>query len=92
MLVAPGRRGEGQRPLFVLFRTNLALNLAWTLIFFRGRSPLAAGVGIIILKGAAVALVVGAWRVSRLAGLLPVPYAVWIAFATTLTWAIRARN
>jgi tryptophan-rich sensory protein len=42
MLVARGCGGEQQRPLFVLFGTNLALNLAWTLIFFRGRSPLAA--------------------------------------------------
>jgi TspO/MBR family len=41
MLVAQARGRDGQRPLFVLFGTNLALNLAWTLIFFRGRSPLA---------------------------------------------------
>jgi translocator protein len=92
MLVARGRGGNGQRPLFVLFGTNLALNLAWTFIFFRGRSPLAAGVEIVVLEGTTVALVVRAWSVSRLAGLLLVPYALWIAFATALTWAIWARN
>ena len=92
MLVARGRGGNKQRPLFVLFGTNLALNLAWTLIFFRGRSPLAAGVEIVVLEGITVALVVRAWSVSRLAGLLLVPYALWIAFATALTWAIWARN
>jgi tryptophan-rich sensory protein len=42
-------------------RTNLALNVAWTLIFFRGRSPLAAGVAIVVLKSTTVALVVAAW-------------------------------
>ena len=31
MLVARARGGEKQRPLFALFGTNLALNLAWTL-------------------------------------------------------------
>ena len=92
MLVARGRGGEQQRPLFVLFGTNLALNLAWTLIFFRGRSPLAAGVEIVALEGTTVALVVRAWPLSRLAALLLVPYAIWIAFATALTWAIWARN
>jgi benzodiazapine receptor len=85
-------RGDEQRPLFVLFGTNLALNLAWTLIFFRGRSPLAAGVEILVLEGTTVALVVRAWPVSRLAGLLLLPYALWIAFATALNWAIWARN
>ena len=92
MLVARSRRGDGQGPLFVLFGTNLALNLAWTLIFFRGRSPLAAGVEIVILEGTTVALVVRAWPVSRLAALLLVPYTVWVAFATALTWAIWSRN
>ena len=90
------RRADTRRqraaPVFVLFGTNLALNLAWTLIFFRGRSPLAAGVEIVVLEGTTVALVVRAWSVSRLAGLLLVPYAFWIAFATALTWAIWARN
>ena len=92
MLIARGRAGNQQRPLFVLFGTNLALNLAWTLIFFRGRSPLAAGVEIVVLEGTTVALVVRAWPLSRLAALLLVPYALWVAFATVLTWAIWARN
>jgi benzodiazapine receptor len=83
---------DAQRPLFVLFGTNLALNLAWTLIFFRGRSPLAAGVEILMLEGTTVALVVRAWPASRLASLLLVPYAIWLGFATALTWTIWARN
>ena len=92
MLIARGHAGNQQRPLFVLFGTNLALNLAWTLIFFRGRSPLAAGVEIVVLESTTVALVIRAWPLSRLAALLLVPYALWVAFATALTWAIWARN
>jgi tryptophan-rich sensory protein len=83
---------HAQQPIFVLFGTNLALNLAWTLIFFRGRSPLAAGVEILVLEGTTVALVVRAWPMSRLAALLLVPYALWLVLATALTWAIWARN
>lgn len=78
--------------LFVLFGPNLALNLAWTLIVFRGRSPLAAGVEIVVLESTTVALVVRAWPLSSLAALLLVPYALWVAFATALTWAIWTRN
>ncbi len=83
---------EGRRPLFVLFGSNLALNLAWTLIFFRGRSPLAAGVEIVALEGTTCALIVRVWPISRLASLLLVPYALWVAFAAALTWTIGARN
>ena len=43
-------------------------------------------------SGDFAALVVRAWPVSRLASLLLVPYALWLAFATALTWAIWARN
>ncbi|MDQ2874682.1 MAG: tryptophan-rich sensory protein [Actinomycetota bacterium] len=83
---------ERQRPLFVLFGSNLVLNLAWTLIFFRGRSPLAAGVEIVALEGTTIALIVRAWPLSRTAALLLMPYALWIAFATALTWSIARRN
>ena len=79
-------------PIYFLYGSNLALNLAWTLIFFRGRSPLAAGVEIVVLEGTCVALIVRAWPASRLAALALVPYAAWVAFATALTWSIAARN
>ncbi|HEU4974310.1 MAG TPA: TspO/MBR family protein [Baekduia sp.] len=92
MWIVRNRGGERRRPLFVLYGSNLALNLAWTLIFFRGRSPLAAGVEILVLEGTTVALIVRTRSVSRLASLLLVPYALWVAFASALTWAIWARN
>src|SRR3954451_20816696 len=92
MFVRRNGARDVQQPLFVLFGTNLALNLAWSLIFFRGRSPLAAGVEILVLEGTTVALVVRAWPMTRLAAMLLVPYALWLVFATALTWAIWARN
>ena len=51
----------------------------------RGRSPLAAGVEIVVLESTTLALVVLAWPLSRLAASLLVPYAMWIAFASALT-------
>jgi translocator protein len=92
MVIVRRSSAPSQRPVFVLFGTNLALNLAWTLIFFRGRSPLAAGIEIIALEGTTVALVVRTWPISRAASLMLVPYAAWVAFATALTWAIARRN
>jgi tryptophan-rich sensory protein len=86
------RRQEGGERLHVLYGSNLALNLAWTLIFFRGRSPLAAGVEVVVLEATTVALIVRTAPLSRLAALCLVPYALWAGFATALTWSIWSRN
>lgn len=84
--------GEERQRLFVLWGGNLALNVAWTAIFFRGHSPLAAGVEIVALEGTTIALIVNSRSISRVASLILVPYALWVGFATLLTWAIAARN
>lgn len=76
----------------VLYGSNLALNLAWTLIFFRGRSPLAASAEIVALEATTVALIVRVRPISAPAALMLVPYALWVAFAAAISWAITSRN
>lgn len=92
MLDVRRRRGGADRGLWVLYGSNLALNLAWTLIFFRGRSPLAASAEIVALEATTVALIVRVRPISPLAALALVPYALWVAFASALSWAIASRN
>ncbi|MCB0857178.1 MAG: tryptophan-rich sensory protein [Solirubrobacterales bacterium] len=92
ILVWRRSEGKGREKTFVLWGSNLALNLAWTFIFFRGHSPLAAGVEIIALEGTTIALIVRSWPISRVAALLIVPYALWVAFAAALTWTIALKN
>jgi benzodiazapine receptor len=58
----------------------------------RGRSPLAAGVEVVALEATTIALVVRTARISRLAALCLVPYALWVGFATALTWSIALSN
>jgi tryptophan-rich sensory protein len=38
------------------------------------------------------ATIVAFWRVSRLAGLLLLPYLAWVSFATALTFSVWQRN
>src|SRR3954471_18142160 len=75
-----------------LFAANLALNLAWTWIFFRGHAARAAGVEILVLLGTIVALIRLIWPHNRAAALALAPYGAWVAFATALTWTIAVRN
>jgi benzodiazapine receptor len=85
-------RGARRRLVLGLFAANLALNLAWTWIFFQGHAPTAAGIEILVLLGTIVALIALVRPYNRAAALALAPYAAWVAFATALTWAIAARN
>ena len=71
---------------------QLALNLAWTWIFFQGHAPTAAGIEIIVLLATIVGLIRLVWPHNRAAAAMLVPYAAWVTFATALTWTIAAKN
>lgn len=84
--------GPRRRLVLGLFAANLALNLAWTWIFFQGHAPAVAGIEILFLLGTIVALIRLVWPHNRAAAAALAPYGAWVAFATALTWTIAARN
>ena len=71
---------------------DLALNAAWTPLFFRARRPRAALAEIACLNIANVLLIRQTWRADRTAAVLLVPYAAWTAFATALNAQIVRLN
>jgi translocator protein len=84
--------GARRTPILGLYALNGALNLAWTILFFRAHRPLIAGIEILLLLATIVALIILMGPVSRQASWALVPYALWVAFAAALTWAIAANN
>jgi translocator protein len=80
------------RTALILFCAQLALNLAWSFLFFGARSP---GLGLIdvIAMWLAIAATIFAFSFkSRLAAFLMVPYLCWVSFATALNAAIFMLN
>jgi len=75
-----------------LFGIQLALNAAWSWIFFKMQRPDWAFVEIVILWLAIVATLVGFFRHSQLAGWLLVPYLAWVSFAAILNFTIWRLN
>lgn len=72
-----------------LYLAHLALNLAWSWLFFAARSPGWALVDIALLAVLVLATIVAFWRVDRVAGWLLVPYLAWILFAASLNaWIV----
>lgn len=74
------------------FGVHLVLNLAWSAAFFFAQSP-ALGLVAILIFGLSVATVmVLFFKLDRLAGLLFVPYLLWVLFATLLNLSIFLLN
>lgn len=76
----------------LLYRIQLVLNAAWSVIFFGLRSPFTALIEIALLWIAIVATILAFARVSKLAALLLVPYLAWTTFAAILNAAIWRKN
>ena len=86
-------RDPAGRPAFTrAYTVNLALNAAWTPLFFRAHRPWAAAAESALLTVSTVDLVRRAAPGSRGAAVALAPYAAWTAFATVLSTAIARRN
>lgn len=81
-----------RRVALVLFYLQLALNSAWSWMFFAAQSPLLGLVNIVpqaILVVAAATLFI---RLDRMAGICLLPLVAWVGFATMLNAAIWRLN
>ena len=72
----------------VLFYVQLALNFAWSLLFFGLHSPALALVDIVAMWIAILLTLLAFWKVDRRAGWLLVPYLAWVSFAGVLNASI----
>ncbi len=72
----------------ILFYVQLALNFAWSLLFFGLHSPAMALVDIVALWIAIFLTLVSFWKIDRRAGWLLVPYLAWVSFASVLNASI----
>jgi len=78
----------GARAAMVLFAAQWVLNAAWTGLFFGLESATLGLVDIVALWVVIVAMVVAFFRASVLAGVLILPYLLWVSFATVLNSAL----
>ena len=75
-----------------LFFLQLALNFAWSPVFFWMHRPLEALFIIALLAISIAATIAFALKAQRIAGWLLVPYLGWVSYATTLNAGIVALN
>jgi translocator protein len=75
-----------------IFAVQLALNLAWSIVFFGKHDVALAVVDIALLWFAIVATVFAFRHVSSFSAWLLVPYILWVTFASALNVAIWRMN
>lgn len=76
------RKGMG------IFGIQLFLNFMWSVLFFGLRSPL---YGLLEIVVSWIVIIVNIWlfyKVSKKAGLLLVPYFLWVSLAALLNYSI----
>lgn len=82
----------GAARAIALFLGQLALNAAWSPVFF-GLHAIVAGLAIIVALAVVLSvLIAAAYRVDRLAAWLLVPYLAWILYAASLNAGIVVLN
>jgi benzodiazapine receptor len=84
--------GDERRAFRRAYGRNLALNAAWTPLFFGAKAPVAALVDVAALNVSNADLLRRAWRADRPAAACVAPYVAWTCFATALNAAIVRRN
>jgi len=74
------------------FGIQLVLNILWSFLFFWLKSPLYGLIEIIILWIVIAFTIFKFYKISRSAGLLLLPYIIWVSVALTLNLSILILN
>ena len=91
-LIWRSRGWDEARGALGLFLFQLALNAAWSPLFFGFKSSLAGLLDIVPLWAAILLTLLSFWKISTFAGVLLLPYWLWVTFATALNFAIWKMN
>jgi len=76
----------------IFFFVQLILNVLWSAAFFGLRSPLLGFIDIVLLWVAILLTIQHCLRISRIAGLLLLPYMIWVSFAVVLNFSLWILN
>ena len=91
VLETPSSSEEKKRAFKVYF-LKLAFNFLWSIIFFTLGAYEIAFAWLCVLLSLIVVTTVRFWRINKTAGILMLPYILWVLFAGSLSLAISYIN
>lgn len=87
-----GLKNKEVKAAFNIFMVQLVLNAFWSHIFFGAQSTLGAFILICVLIVLIVLTIMKFFKISRLAGMLLIPYLLWVLFAASLNFVFWQLN
>jgi benzodiazapine receptor len=87
-----GLKRKDVKIAFFFFIFHLVLNTLWSFLFFGLESPFAAFIEIIFLWISILVSIILFFRISKVAGILLIPYILWVTFASVLNFSIWRLN
>ncbi len=91
-LFSQAQSSEEKTSGYWFFAIQLALNTAWSIVFFGLHAPLAAVFVIVLLLIMILLTIIAFGRQSKIAAYLLWPYLAWVTFASALNIAIVVLN
>ena len=87
------RQGHPQfKKALIFFFVQLILNILWSFVFFGLRLPFLGLMDIVLLWIAILLTIQTFLKVSSFAGVLLIPYLLWVGFATLLNFSLWILN
>jgi len=83
---------KNKKTAYAVFSAQLALNLAWSVIFFGFHAMTAAFVEIVVMWVLILLTILSFRKISKAAAYLLIPYILWVTFASTLNLAVVILN
>ncbi len=81
-----------RKDALTVYAVQLIFNFFWTLIFFNLRAFLFAFIWIIILWALIIVMIIEFYKIRKLAGIIQIPYFLWVTFAAYLNLMIYLLN
>jgi tryptophan-rich sensory protein len=87
-----GLKKKGVKKALGFFLAQLIFNVLWSFLFFKFHSPFLALLDIIFLWFLILLTIFKFFKINNTAGLLLIPYLLWVSFASILNYAIYRLN
>lgn len=88
----PEDKKKAVKVALILFGSQLALNMFWSIVFFGLKNPFWALINIAALWFAIIWTIIVFYKISKPAAYLLLPYLLWVSFAVYLNYAILTLN
>ena len=85
-------KSKEKKSAYIIFFIQLVLNILWSVIFFGLKQTGLAFIEIVALWVVILVNIIYFWKINRWAGIVLVPYIMWVSFASVLNFALYSLN